>query len=1039
MASLNTLSVGSYHKSRVETEDVNIDAISSVTHDHPLGYGSKIDITKPHRQIRHADPSILGGKSQKSSDKTQETRPTRIVYSHQGRTSFDRASNSGAFFISYCLFEMPSNMILVRLGPRVWIPIIMFIWGSISLALAWVTSFKGLVVMRFALGAAEAGFVPGVLFYSKLFYKRSEHSFRMAISLCFNILAGAFGGLLAAGISCLSGKWGLQGWQWIFILEAVPLGIPHLSSWKQTVAALTDARVYLICVCTFFLHIASSGVIMFMPSLILDMGFKATTAQLLTTPPYMVAAGVSLLIPWWSDRSKCEACSSFSSRYLHLLSSSFWLKYLAVILALCGMVPTGAVLTSWLTNNVIGHTKRATSLAMVVSSGALASMLGTQVYRAENAPRYRARTSHNSSSSQMDSSARLETIQISGSLSKSHTIKSSLKRPYASPTVFEGAGASHELDYIPFAKTSSTIVKQVGGTAVASEDQWLSDYWDDAKVPRMGDLDYENYRSSPVGPRFSGGLFDAAPPVLSNPEPEPEPEQRTWSSTGNATHSSVNIGPDLQQRLLQRQTQYHPRQRYMHQGFPQSVLDQPGVNSSEVVLEMPPPKLGNRRPRKLSGSWSLNDRYSRMMRDMELLVNSSATPQLGNTTMRSDRSIAVCHASPDYGPNVYSHGYHDAPITANTSYGGGTTHPLSSNGDGVPQLIQEVYEAQPFAQSPWTAPPSMATAFAPNKRARVDVDTNLNSLATSLNPAIGCGAFSTPHFRLSSGCGSSNSGRICEEGITHRTPNIESIQSSGDSFEDDPVFERILEQELVLDDLTHGETSLPCDAHPTSGSLEFQNGAQGDVSPQWPQSTVNIETSFGETLNQDGRLEINNSEGEQPRSEAKCVLDERPLTIRDRIHKMGYEIRASAAASIPRFGITIPTSLDIRQKRDVEKEREMQRLRLMSRFDVFDGIGQDRVDHKGGNRSNTGVCTHDNLVRPSVEHLDPLRAPQETGALKDPNVATRIRTALPTQLPPIDENTALLLPAAITDRDVDLDRISVLEQEIEDLTAFTEQ
>lgn len=136
----------------------------------------------------------------------------------------------------------------------------------------------------------------------------------MAIFLCFNILAGAFGGLLAAGISHLSGKWGLQGWQWIFILEAVPTILLAFltwfimspspeeakfltpeervyaanrvladtdirpspeSSWKQTVAALTDVRVYLVCLCTFFLHIASSGVIMFMPSLILDMGFKA--------------------------------------------------------------------------------------------------------------------------------------------------------------------------------------------------------------------------------------------------------------------------------------------------------------------------------------------------------------------------------------------------------------------------------------------------------------------------------------------------------------------------------------------------------------------------------------------------------------------------------------------------------------------------------------------------------------------------------------------------------------------------------------------
>lgn len=159
-----------------------------------------------------------------------------------------------------------------------------------------------------------AGFVPGVLFYLTLFYKRSEHSFRMAIFLCFNILAGAFGGLLAAGISQLAGKWNLQGWQWIFILEAIPTlllailtwfimtpspmhakflteeeriyatnriivdsdVVPTVeASWRQTRSALTDVRVYLICLGSMLLHLPSAGVVMFLPSLIADMGFKA--------------------------------------------------------------------------------------------------------------------------------------------------------------------------------------------------------------------------------------------------------------------------------------------------------------------------------------------------------------------------------------------------------------------------------------------------------------------------------------------------------------------------------------------------------------------------------------------------------------------------------------------------------------------------------------------------------------------------------------------------------------------------------------------
>ncbi|KAF9550249.1 hypothetical protein EC957_001156 [Mortierella hygrophila] len=339
-----------------------------------------------------------------------------------------------SFFLAYCLFELPSNWMLVRVGPRTWIPLLMFLWGGVSLALAWVTDFTGLVVARFALGTAEAGFVPGVLFYITLFYKRSEHSFRIAIFLCFNILAGAFGGLLAAGISQLAGKWGLQGWQWIFILEAIPTLLLAIltwvimtpspmqakflteeeriyatnriivdsdvvstveASWRQTRSALTDVRVYLICLGSMFLHIPSAGVVMFLPSLIADMGFKATTAQLLTVPPYLVAACVSLLVPWWSDRLGIRGYFAIFIPMASVVGFSLlafapwtWLRYLAVTFALCGMVPTSSILTSWLTNNCVGHAKRATALAMMVSAGSLAGMIGTQVYRPDDAPRY---------------------------------------------------------------------------------------------------------------------------------------------------------------------------------------------------------------------------------------------------------------------------------------------------------------------------------------------------------------------------------------------------------------------------------------------------------------------------------------------------------------------------------------------------------------------------------------------------------------------------------------------------------------------------
>ncbi|KAF9195428.1 hypothetical protein BGZ51_000002 [Haplosporangium sp. Z 767] len=340
----------------------------------------------------------------------------------------------GSFFLAYCIFEIPSNMILVRIGPQKWIPILMLVWGTISLLLAWVTSFTTLLIARFALGVAEAGFVPGALFYLTLFYKRSEHSFRIAIFLCFNILAGAFGGLFAAGIANLAGVWGLQGWQWIFIIESVPtillsavtwfvmtpspekamfltpeqriyaakrismdsdvLSTTH-ASWKQLRDALSDFRIYAFCFMSILLHMPISAVVMFMPSLIADMGFSATRAQLLTVPPYLVAACCSLVIPWWSDWTQIRGLfvifvpiSSLVGFLLLAFSALTWLRYLAVMLALSGLVPASAIVVSWLTNNCVGHTKRAASLAMIVSAGALSSMAGTQVYRANDAPRY---------------------------------------------------------------------------------------------------------------------------------------------------------------------------------------------------------------------------------------------------------------------------------------------------------------------------------------------------------------------------------------------------------------------------------------------------------------------------------------------------------------------------------------------------------------------------------------------------------------------------------------------------------------------------
>ena len=119
------------------------------------------------------------------------------------------------FFVPYVLMEFPSNILLKYFTPRVWIGRIMISWGIVTLCTAAVSSYHGLLAVRFFLGLAEAGFFPGVIMYLCFWYKPDERATRMAIFAGSVAVAGAFSGLLASGIGFMNGVGGLRGWQWL--------------------------------------------------------------------------------------------------------------------------------------------------------------------------------------------------------------------------------------------------------------------------------------------------------------------------------------------------------------------------------------------------------------------------------------------------------------------------------------------------------------------------------------------------------------------------------------------------------------------------------------------------------------------------------------------------------------------------------------------------------------------------------------------------------------------------------------------------------
>ncbi len=129
---------------------------------------------------------------------------------------------SGVFFLGYCLCEVPSNLILHRVGARRWIARIMMSWGAISVAMMFIQSTSAFYTLRFLLGAAEAGFFPGVVYYLSHWYPEAQRARAIAAFMTAVPVSGVIGGPLSGALLKLNGVFGLAGWQWLFLVEGVP-------------------------------------------------------------------------------------------------------------------------------------------------------------------------------------------------------------------------------------------------------------------------------------------------------------------------------------------------------------------------------------------------------------------------------------------------------------------------------------------------------------------------------------------------------------------------------------------------------------------------------------------------------------------------------------------------------------------------------------------------------------------------------------------------------------------------------------------------
>ena len=129
---------------------------------------------------------------------------------------------AGMFFIGYFIFEVPSNLILHRVGARLWIARIMVMWGLISSAMMFMKGPTSFYVMRFLLGVAEAGFFPGIILYLTYWFPAQDRARTVALFATAGALAGFFNSPISGKLLQLHGPFGWEGWQWLFLLEGIP-------------------------------------------------------------------------------------------------------------------------------------------------------------------------------------------------------------------------------------------------------------------------------------------------------------------------------------------------------------------------------------------------------------------------------------------------------------------------------------------------------------------------------------------------------------------------------------------------------------------------------------------------------------------------------------------------------------------------------------------------------------------------------------------------------------------------------------------------
>ncbi|UPL00016.1 hypothetical protein LCI18_010950 [Fusarium solani-melongenae] len=340
------------------------------------------------------------------------------------------------FYVPNGLCDLPLNLLTKKFSGRVMLPALMVGWGAMALLQAAVKNFGGMLAIRLLLGAFEAGFFAGAVFYLTLFYTRGELGFRIALFFGSALLASAFSGLISFGVFQIHHP-KVSGWMWLFLIEgamtvifgviafwwlpASPQTAWFLTEDQRRVATLRSLRdgsgkineefnlrqcfkswnswKFLVwCVISLTYPVAFATTANFLPLVLRRLGYSVVVTNLLTVPPNVAGFLVLLAVTYSSDRNRERTFHIVGSLVLSLTG----LLMLAIIDAqahvgvayfACFMLAGGAYIPSclvhsWHNNNNMSENSRAATTGLLVGLGNIGGILSAGTFRTTYAPRY---------------------------------------------------------------------------------------------------------------------------------------------------------------------------------------------------------------------------------------------------------------------------------------------------------------------------------------------------------------------------------------------------------------------------------------------------------------------------------------------------------------------------------------------------------------------------------------------------------------------------------------------------------------------------